>query len=100
MKSVTSDTAHVSWKAPKSDGGAPISAYHVLKQCAGVDKSFLPVCDVGADVTECTVQGLEAGTEYRFAVEAENEVGSGERSKPSDVTKTQPKIRKYYYYLP
>ena len=92
VKAVTAESAHVTWKAPKSDGGAPISAYHVLKQQVGVDEGLVAACDVAADVTECSVQALEANAEYKFAVVAENEVGQGEKSKPSDVTKTKPKI--------
>jgi hypothetical protein len=70
-------SASVSWTAPASDGGAPITAYTVTSTteshtCASTGATF------------CTVSGLTNGTPYAFTVTATNVAGTGPASDPSN----------------
>jgi hypothetical protein len=58
----------VTWAAPASDGGTPITSYDVVSDPGG------PVCSVPAPGS-CTAGGLDAGTSYTFAVIAVNDAG-------------------------
>ena len=63
-------SALVSWSAPASDGGAPISSYTVTPSPGGQ-----PVT-TNAQTTTATVNGLTNGTAYTFTVTATNAVGT------------------------
>lgn len=60
----------VSWSAPVSDGGSPVTGYTVLATPGGLS------CQTIGDTT-CTVVGLTNGTVYRFTVTASNSNGAG-----------------------
>jgi hypothetical protein len=64
--------AVVSWKAPASNGGSPITSYMVTSSPTGLN------CETVT--TTCTVQQLVAGTTYSFKVTATNRLG---KSAPS-----------------
>lgn len=61
----------VSWNAPASDGGTPITEYRITIQPGGATTS------VGAAVNSATMSGLVNGTSYVLSVVAVNKVGSG-----------------------
>jgi titin len=63
-----SGEAHVSWSAPASDGGSPITGYTVAGGPGGT---------VTTAVTSVTIAGLTPGTPYTFTVAATNAVGPG-----------------------
>ena len=69
-------TATVTWTAPSSDGGTPITGYVITPSTGS------PVT-VG-NVTTTTVTGLTNGTSYTFTVAAINAVGTGPNSAPSN----------------
>jgi hypothetical protein len=69
-------SATVSWTAPTSDGGTPVTSYTV--NCT---PSCTPVTATG---TSTTVAGLTNGTAYTFTVTATNFVGSGSASAASN----------------
>ncbi len=72
-------TATITWQAPTSDGGAPITDYFVLP--LQYVENF--VCHwVGGPLT-CTATGLSNGVSYTFVVGAVNAVGPGPQSSPS-----------------
>ncbi len=82
-------TARVTWTAPASTGGSPITNYHVDVFQAGVMQPGLGQ-DAGT-ATAWTVTGLTNGVAYRFTVIAQNSVGSSPRSVASAVvTPTAP----------
>jgi hypothetical protein len=72
--------ASVSWVAPTSDGGSPITGY-VVTPYVGATPG--PPTFVG-DVSSTEVPSLANGTEYRFTVAAENAIGRGPESEASN----------------
>jgi hypothetical protein len=72
--------ASVTWSAPASDGGEPVTGYvvaaHPACACKGVTAT--------AGSRDATVSGLTAGTAYTFTVSALNSVGTGVASSPSN----------------
>jgi titin len=71
-------SATVSWTAPVSDGGSPVTAYSVISLPGGLQAV------VSAPSTTAKVTGLTNGTAYTFTVTASNLIGSGPASAPSN----------------
>ncbi len=67
--------ATVSFTAPASDGGSPITGYTVTSSPGGLTGT--------CSASPCTVTGLTDGTSYTFSVHATNAVGSSAESAPS-----------------
>jgi hypothetical protein len=73
--------ALVSWTAPSSEGGSPITGYKVIPYVG--TEAEVPV-SVGASSTSAVVTGLTNGVSYTFKVAAANSVGgTGVESQPS-----------------
>lgn len=79
-------SATVSWRAPDSDGGVPITGYVVRPYLSGVAQTPIQAAE---KATEITVPGLQTGETYRFTVTAHTMVGSGQESPPSDPVRIQ-----------
>jgi Pro-kumamolisin, activation domain/Fibronectin type III domain/PQQ-like domain len=74
-------SATVSWTAPASNGGSPITGYRVtpyIGTTAQIPTTF------STTATSQTVAGLTNGTAYTFTVAAINSVGIGPESAPSN----------------
>ena len=71
-------TVQLTWTAPASDGGSPITGYTVTGSPGGTCST------TGA--TTCTVSGLTNGTLYTFHVTATNAVGTGPESNAASAT--------------
>jgi Tol biopolymer transport system component len=69
--------ALISWKAPASDGGAPLSAYRVEVVPGGATVLTSPAA------LQTSVGGLRNGTPYSFVLVAMNSAGSSAASAPS-----------------
>jgi hypothetical protein len=76
--------ATVSWSAPASDGGSPITAY------TATSSPGAKTCTWTTGPLSCTVTGLTNGTAYTFTVTATNDLGTGSPSAASTpVTPTE-----------
>ena len=81
----------LSWSAPASDGGAPITTYRYrhgtrTMTLSGAAWTEVPDSDAdgdGGDEREVTVTGLTNGTEYPFEVQALNSAGGGGAARTS-----------------
>ena len=71
-------TVQLTWTAPSSDGGSPITGYTVTGSPGGTCST------TGA--TTCTASGLTNGTPYTFHVTATNAVGTGPESNAASAT--------------
>jgi hypothetical protein len=67
--------ATISWLAPTSNGGSPITTYTVTSSPGGL------TCTTAT--LSCVVTGLTNGSSYTFTVTATNAVGTGPASAPS-----------------
>ena len=76
-------SASVSWTAPTSTGGSPITSYTVTPYVGSTAQT--PVTVSGSPpATSTTVTGLTNGTNYTFTVSATNTNGAGPASAPSN----------------
>jgi hypothetical protein len=74
------ERATVSWAAPDSDGGSPITNYVVTPYIGTTAQTPTTV----GNVTEAVLKGLTNGTTYTFTVRARNAVGDGPESAASN----------------
>ena len=78
-------SVNLAWKAPKSDGGAPIKSYLVekrLKRGGEGGGAWQKATPFPIEETRAIVSNLETGFEYEFRVTAVNEAGPGTPTKP------------------
>ena len=83
VEEIFKNSCVVSWTPPMSDGGAPITGYH-LERRAGTSTMWVFVSKMAIKETSFKVTDLMEGNEYQFRVAAENKVGKGPCSVPSD----------------
>ena len=77
----------ISWTPPDFNGGTPISGYLVeLKEMSSTE--WTPVKMDKYTNTTIAVADLCEKTQYQFRVSAENHIGLGSYSTPSDLYKT------------
>ena len=70
----------LTWEAPSSTGGAPVSGYRVRHSPGTEVSSSATWTSVGSGLTH-TVTGLTNGDDYAFEVQAENRAGAGPAAK-------------------
>ena len=75
-------SAAVSFTAPESDGGTPITGYEVSLDGG----EWAPLTTTGTDTLTAVLTGLTNGTPYSVRVRAVNAVGNGAVSDASSVT--------------
>jgi len=79
-----SSQVSLSWTAPQSDGGSPVTSYNVYQGTFQGGESKTPVTT--ATGTSVTVTGLTNGTTYYFTVAAVNATGQGPPSGEASAT--------------
>jgi len=79
----------LSWQAPASDGGSPLTAYIVAQSDDG-GLTFVEVATVSVGTLSYTATNLSAGTDYIFSVSAQNSVGTGPAATSSAIPLTVP----------
>ena len=94
--------ALLTWTAPASDGGNPLTGYQVRHYRLGgpLSGTFGPWTDIGGDAgsTRLTVTGLDNGTTYTFQVRAVNAAGAGAASNQASATPaagTEPRMHRH-----
>ena len=75
-------TASVSWTAPSSDGGSPVTGYTVAATDTTTPADGGETCSWTTGPLTCTVTGLTNGDSYSFTVRATNAVGLGSSRPP------------------
>ena len=78
---VSSSQINLSWAAPSSDGGSPITGYMVERSTNGGITWSTIVSSTGSTATTYSDTGLAASTTYTYRVSAINSVGT---SSPSN----------------
>ena len=78
--SAATSQAQVSWTAPSSTGGSPITGYIVTPY---IGSSAQTPTELAASSTSTIVKGLTNGTAYTFTVTATNAAGNGPASSAS-----------------
>ena len=89
-------SAQVSWSAPGSDGGSPVTGYSVVSSPVVSP----PVGCTNVLALTCDFTGLTNGVAYTFRVSATNVVGTGPLSSASlPVTPVAPPSGSYFHAL-
>jgi len=78
--------ASLTWKPPKSDGGAEITNY-VMEHRVESGIKWVIATDEKISDTKFTVKGLKEDMVYEFRVSAENKAGVGPASDPTSPVK-------------
>ena len=80
----------LSWAAPASDGGSPVSGYNVYQGTSPGGETGTPVNGSPVTATSYTVTGLVNGTTYYFKVTAANQLGEGPGAEAKAIPVTVP----------
>ena len=84
---IVKDTAVLSWAVPKDDGNSQIVNYVVEMRDMTNRKWTVANSGVRTQINKFTVQGLKEGVGFAFRVTAENKVGAGPPSDPTEAVK-------------
>ena len=77
VSNLTKDSATLTWKPPKDDGGCDLTAYIVERRDAKRNV-WTKVATLDGVTLDYKATGLVEGNNYHFRVTAENEVGQSE----------------------
>ena len=94
---VKDTSVSLSWRAPKSDGGTPITHYIVEMKSSMVSR-WTPVTTDDIKDTEYIITKLTKGETYEFRVIAVNKAGQGKPSDSCKPTKAETPISKCFGY--
>lgn len=92
------------WQPPKYNGGSPITNYIVFKREKRTG-DLVKITTLSQYDSFYKVSGLKEGTEYFFAVAAENKAGPGESAEttkaivPQKAASKLIKYRNFFFYI-
>ena len=86
--SLSGSSVVLSWTAPSS--GDPVVRYSVKRRVSAVGTSFTVAGTVAGDALTWTDTNTQAGTKYIYRVLATNAGGSGQESRPAQITVPAP----------
>jgi titin len=95
VSNVTENTADISWKAPDSDGGSPITSY-LVEFRPSTRTTWMKAGTVDGNTMTLTAPDLLTGNEYLFRVFAVNEEGQSAPLEGIDTAKPVKKICKCF----
>ena len=92
---ISTTQINLSWTAPTSDGGSPITGYKIERSIGAGSFSVL-VPNTGSTNTTYSDSGLTSGTTYNYRVSAINSNGTGPSSNTTSattfITSTDPRL--------
>lgn len=83
LKDWARDHAIIAWKAPESDGGAPITGYIIEKKDNNTTK-WTKALETKTPDCKARIPDLVEGLKYQFRIKAVNKAGQSKPSQPSD----------------
>lgn len=83
LKDWARDHAIITWKAPESDGGAPITGYIIEKKDNNTTK-WTKALETKTPDCKAKIPDLVEGLKYQFRIKAVNKAGQSKPSQPSD----------------
>ena len=92
---ITDKDVTITWKVPKSDGGARIKQYKVYKKTDKPGSKWFECGKADTFKTSFTVTDLNQGEKYLFGVMAENEMGLGEMAETDKPVSLEKPISKF-----
>ena len=87
MSDVKATNMQVSWTPPDFDGGTPIIGY-LVEYKQSTSSQWIRVNSNKSTDTTILVNELHEQTQYQFRVSAENQIGLGSCSTPSNLYTT------------
>lgn len=88
----------MAWKAPESDGGAPLTGY-VIEKREGSRKTWTRAGETSSENLRYKATKLTEGSEYFFRVAAENSIGIGPFVTLEDGTKATVPFSKLLLFI-
>ena len=79
---IFSTSCVLTWKPPAVDGGSPVTGYWVERRLTSSNR-WIRVNKEAVPELTLNVTDLDEGSEYEFRVIAENKIGPGPPSSPS-----------------
>lgn len=93
VSGMTDTTLVLTWLAPTSDGGSPLTEYLVERREVS-KKAWQKVGSTDGKTLNIEATGLKKGTSYNFRITAQNELGYGPPFSPEDVIIAGKKLSK------
>ncbi len=82
VSDVYANKLKLSWQPPSKDGGTPILGYHIERR-SNTSRRWVFITKEPVKDTMYQVKDLYVDTTYEFRVSAENKMGTGPPSTPS-----------------